>query len=281
MTEKQLEHLIRASGAILGEDAVVVIGSQSILPWLRKFSGHPPRSWPGVFTLSTEADIIPIDNDERKSDLIDGSLGEDSYFHNSYGYYAQGVSMETAMAPEGWLSRCYPLVNANTHQVVGHCMHPADLFIAKSIANRPKDGPFLDAMIATGLVNKKTVSHLLKKVPEKRIEEQNALLDQVTARFKRVIGPDIDPQSANSGQQKITRCTGVLKSYDAEKGTLVLQQGNHSYPYDVATRLDVKPGHRVQIDVLKDGENPRVIGARVRAPEQQKETGRKKSGLEI
>jgi hypothetical protein len=52
-----------------------------------------------VFTLSTEADVIPIDNDEKKSDLIDGSIGEDSYFHQSFGHYAQGVSLETAKAP--------------------------------------------------------------------------------------------------------------------------------------------------------------------------------------
>ncbi len=80
---------------------------------------------------------------------------------------------------------------------------------------------------------------------------------------------------------KISRYTGILKSYDADKGTLVLQQGNYSYPYDAATRLDVKPGQRVQIDVLKDGEKTRVIGARVRAPEQQREPERKKEGLEI
>ncbi len=280
MTEEQLEHLIRASGAILGEDAVVVIGSQSILPWLRKFSGHPPRAWPGVFTLSTEADIIPIDNDEHKSDLIDGSLGEDSYFHNSYGYYAQGVSMETAKAPEGWLSRCYSLVNTNTHQVVGHCMHPADLFIAKSIAGRPKDGPFLDAMITTGLVNEKTVLHLLRKVPGISVEEQNVLKSNVIARFQRTSGPDIDPQ-CESPEQKTIRYTGLLKSYDADKGTLVLQQRNYSYPFKVETRLDVKPGQWVQIDVLKDGEKNRVIGARVRSPEQNPEPGRKKGDLEI
>ena len=150
MTEEQLEHLIRASGAILGDDAVWVIGSQSIIPWLRERAGRPPRSWPQIFTLSTEADIIPVDNNAIKSDILDGSLGEDSYFHGSFGVYAQGVLMETAVLPEGWQSRCYPLVNQNTMGITGYCLHPADLFIAKAVANREKDSEFLNALIGQG-----------------------------------------------------------------------------------------------------------------------------------
>lgn len=186
MTEEQLEHLIRASGAILGDKEVYIIGSQSILPWLRKLAGKPPRSWPGIFTLSSEADVIPIDNDEHKADLIDGSLGEDSYFHQTYGYYAQGVTKETPKAPEGWESRCYRLVNQNTYQTVGYCMHPADLFVAKAVANRPKDWAFLDAMIEHGLVKEKTVLHLCEKTQGLSVQEIQNLKVRIQSRFHRV-----------------------------------------------------------------------------------------------
>ncbi|MGC9217667.1 DUF6036 family nucleotidyltransferase [Acidithiobacillus sp.] len=189
MTEQELEHLIRASGAILGDNAVYIIGSQSILPWLRKFAGKPPRSWPGIFTLSTEADIIPIDNDQRKSDLIDGTIGEDSYFHNTYGYYAQGVSMETAIAPASWQSRCFPIQNANTREIIGYCMHPLDLFIAKSIANREKDMAFLDAMIEHELVQEITIRHLIPKIENVSKAEIQNLQDRIHARFQRVLAP--------------------------------------------------------------------------------------------
>jgi hypothetical protein len=187
MTEEQLEHLIRASGAIIGDQAVLIIGSQSILPWLRKWSGKPPRSWPGIFTLSSEADIIPIDNDEQKSNLIDGSLGEESYFHHSFGYYAQGVSLETARAPEGWQARCYPLKSPNTNGYVGHCMHPADLFIAKTMAGRVKDGPFLDAMIVHGIVKEQTVLHLVPKIPGCSPEELKQTQERIRARFRKIL----------------------------------------------------------------------------------------------
>ena len=187
MTEEQLEHLIRASCAVINERSVYVIGSQSILPWLRERAGKPPRAWPGVLTLSTEADIIPISNSDHQSDLIEGSLGQDSLFEKTYGYYAQGVSLKTAEAPSDWVSRCYNLVNQNTWNTVGRCMHPVDLFIAKSCANRDKDGPFLDAMIECGLVKERNVKHLLPKLDGVISAEKIHLVTQsIKARFRKI-----------------------------------------------------------------------------------------------
>lgn len=195
MDELQLENLIRVSGAIVGDTEVIVVGSQSILPWLKKYRD---RAVLPVLTQSMEADIIPIDDDERKSDLIDGAIGEESHFSKTFGVYAQGVSMATVVAPEGWLSRCYPLVNANTHRVVGRCMHPADLFIAKTVANREKDGPFLDAMIAHGLVEEASVPHLLPNLTALSPERIAGIRDAIRSRFARqrredTVGRTIQP----------------------------------------------------------------------------------------
>jgi hypothetical protein len=44
---------------------------------------------------SQEADIYPL-GDPAKSDLIDGTIGELSPFHETFGYYAHGVGPETA-----------------------------------------------------------------------------------------------------------------------------------------------------------------------------------------
>ena len=32
-------------------------------------------------------------------------IGEDSHFHQTYGYYAQGVNVEVAVLPSGWRER--------------------------------------------------------------------------------------------------------------------------------------------------------------------------------
>jgi len=183
MLDEQLEHLIRASGAIIGDREVVVIGSPSILPWLKKYAGKPPKIFPEVLKFSMEADIIPIDDDPKKIDEIDGSLGEDSLFHETHGYYAQGVSMKTARAPKGWLSRCYPLVNSNTWDVVGRCMHPNDLFVAKLLANRPKDRDFLVAMIECGIVRRDAVLHGLPHVPDLTEQEMVSARDRTLNLF--------------------------------------------------------------------------------------------------
>jgi hypothetical protein len=47
-----------------------------------------------------EADVFPKNRPER-SDLIDGSIGEGSPFHETFGYYAQGVGEKTATLPKG------------------------------------------------------------------------------------------------------------------------------------------------------------------------------------
>ncbi|MCL2724504.1 MAG: hypothetical protein FWD69_08715 [Polyangiaceae bacterium] len=96
MTRTQLEHIIRAAATIADDDEIVVLGSQSIL-------GQFPSA-PAELLISNEADVYPKNHVER-SDLVDGSIGELSPFHDLYGYYAQGVGPETAILPLGWGDR--------------------------------------------------------------------------------------------------------------------------------------------------------------------------------
>lgn len=96
MTREQLEHVIRAASTIAADDEIVVIGSQSILAQF-------PHA-PAELRVSTEADVYPKNHPER-ADLIDGSIGELSPFHDTFGYYAQGVSEGTAILPAGWQGR--------------------------------------------------------------------------------------------------------------------------------------------------------------------------------
>ena len=97
MTRYEMEHIIRAAGAILGDAAVIVVGSQAILGFASD-DALPPE-----VTMSVEADIVPFhDPDERKADLIDGTIGEGSPFHDAFHIYAQGVSRHTSRLPSGW-----------------------------------------------------------------------------------------------------------------------------------------------------------------------------------
>ena len=105
MTRQQLEHLIRAAAVIADDDELIVIGSQSIL-------GQYPNA-PSSLLVSVEADLYPKNHPER-ADLIDGTIGELSPFHDTYGYYARGVGPTTAVLPQGWEQRLVPVRNENT-----------------------------------------------------------------------------------------------------------------------------------------------------------------------
>jgi hypothetical protein len=155
----QLEHLVRAAGAILDEQEVIIIGSQSILGSVTE-TDLPPEA-----TRSVEADIVPFDDaDERKSTLLDGTIGELSPFHETFGVYAHGVGERTARLPRGWRSRLVALRNENTRGVTGWCLERHDLVVAKLLAGRPHDMEFCRALLQAGIVDAETLRTRLSEI---------------------------------------------------------------------------------------------------------------------
>ncbi len=144
MTRTQLEHIIRASAGITGADQFIVIGSQSIL------GQHPDA--PGELRESMEADVFTFRSPDDAG-LIDGSIGEESPFHRTFGYYAHGVAAETATLPDGWRDRLVPLRGPGTGNATGMCLEAHDLAVSKLVAGRDKDMEFVRAMIRHGLVH--------------------------------------------------------------------------------------------------------------------------------
>lgn len=143
MQRPQLEHLIRAAGEITNQYEFVVVGSQALVGVV---DSPPPEC-----TLSMEADIYPMQAPEL-ADLIDGSIGELSIFHDHFGYYAQGVGPETAHLPRGWRDRLVRLQTAGTNQRIAYCLDPVDLFVSKACAEREKDAVFNRALLRHGIV---------------------------------------------------------------------------------------------------------------------------------
>ena len=152
VTRAQLEHVIRAAATIAEDDEIVVIGSQAIL-------GQFPDAT-GALTVSNEADVYPRHLPER-ADLIDGSIGEGSPFHDTFGYYARGVGPTTALLPAGWESRLVRVQNANTRGSAGLCLEVHDLVLSKYAAGREKDIRFCRAAVAQKLVDRATLLGLL------------------------------------------------------------------------------------------------------------------------
>ena len=159
MNKAQFEHTVRATGAILGHNDVLVIGSQAI-------HGSIDFNLPEA-ERSMEVDISRLyDKDGTWADLIDGSIGELSIFQETFGYYAQGVTPQTAILPSGWRKRLVRYSTPGTNGVTAHCLEPNDLWISKAIAGRPKDTEFCRALIDKKLVDAKILRNRLKKVRE-------------------------------------------------------------------------------------------------------------------
>jgi hypothetical protein len=143
MTRDELEHIIRASGDVTDQYEFIIVGSQSILGPIP----HPEA----VFTMSAEADIYPL-NAPELAERIEGVLGEGSRFHETHGYYAQGVGPETAVLPAGWMGRVHRVQSAATNHRVGYCLAVVDLFLSKAAASREKDREFCMALLEHGHV---------------------------------------------------------------------------------------------------------------------------------
>ncbi len=157
MRRSELEHLIRASGRIADERELVIVGSQSVL-------GQFPEA-PVALLMSMEADLYPLTHPDR-ADMVDSAIGEGSQFHQTYGYYAQGVGPETATLPSGWRRRLVRVENANTGGYAGLCLEVHDLAISKYVAGRPKDFEFTRELARHGMTTK---SMLLDRLAQTKL----------------------------------------------------------------------------------------------------------------
>ncbi len=149
MTRDQLEHAIRAACEVSGDTEVWVFGSQAIL-------GEYPDA-PESLCASIEVDIQPKNHPDKVDD-VDGSLGEQSSFHASFGFYVHGVSIAAATLPSGWQSRVIPVMDEiGTRGKTGLCVEAHDLAASKLAAYREKDRNFVRALLKEGLVQGATL----------------------------------------------------------------------------------------------------------------------------
>lgn len=93
-------------------------------------------------------------------------MGELSAFHGSFGYFADGVSPNTATLPAGWEARLIPLCNENTGRATGWCLEPHDLAFSKLVARREKDIAFVSALLRHKLIRPSRLKRLIESVED-------------------------------------------------------------------------------------------------------------------
>ncbi len=159
MKRTALEHIIRAAADVTAEKEFVIVGSAAIL------AQYPDA--PDIMLRSNEADIYPTRSPEKAWD-IEGSLGSGSMFHETYGYFADGVAPEIAKLLAGWRARAHILKNRNTGGATAVCPEIHDLAASKVLAGRPKDREWVSAGIAGRLIRVGTLRERIEALPVRK-----------------------------------------------------------------------------------------------------------------
>ncbi len=173
MTRAELEHAIRAAGAICGDRELYVVGSQAIL------GAFPDAT--GVLVQSMEANLAPKNLPELES-LVEGSIGELSPFHQTFGFYVDGVDVSSVALPVGWRERVLVIDTPNTNGYRGLCLSPGDLAASKLVAGREKDLAFVRAMMRARMVAPALVRERLVQVPNLS-PDRLATLEEIVRRL--------------------------------------------------------------------------------------------------
>jgi len=157
MTRSQLEHAIRAACEIARDTELLVFGSQAIL-------GSFPDA-PELLRTSIEVDVQPR-NVPENTDLIDGVLGELSTFHTTHGFYVHGVTIDSAVLPQGWEDRTVAVSDPRgTRGNTGYCLEPHDLAASKLFASREKDKVFVTVLLLEQMIEPDTLLTRVETLP--------------------------------------------------------------------------------------------------------------------
>ncbi len=161
MNRQQLAHVLRAASGIVDDPDILIIGSQSLL------ASHNEHELPDAATASMEVDLAYFDDpDDSKADMIDGAIGELSLFHESFGFYAQGVSVRTAVLPNGWRDRVVRWSTTETGQARAAFLEPHDCVVSKLVAHREKDKTFAEALLRARLIGPATLRLRINDLPD-------------------------------------------------------------------------------------------------------------------
>ncbi|QCI67582.1 DUF6036 family nucleotidyltransferase [Phreatobacter stygius] len=160
MRRSRIDHLLRAAADVTGQRRFVLIGSGAVIA--------RSQNLPGNMMATPEIDIYAADAEdvEAMSEQIDGSIGQNSAFHNEYGYYGDGVSPETAKMPRDWQDRAIEYHGPDCPGVIAIVPEENDIALAKLVAWREKDQVWLIHGLNAGILHLQTMADRLNQLPD-------------------------------------------------------------------------------------------------------------------
>jgi hypothetical protein len=153
MNTQDIDFLLGKIRDTSGLDEFVVVGSLSAL-------GLSGEGLPARMTWSMEVDAYP-ERDPQRAQEFSAHFGEDSAFHQTYGYYFDAVSPYLPTLPDGWEQRLIRQVLPSGVKV--KYLEPNDCAISKYARSEPKDREWIRAGIAAGILSLPTIEYRLRE----------------------------------------------------------------------------------------------------------------------
>ncbi len=156
---ENVAHTVRVLAQEFGVDEVVIVGSQALLVHRSDVLGRL-RDSPEIDAFVLRRDSESADPDgEEASHRINSLFGEGSAFHQTHGYFIDGVDASTATLPPDWRSRAIRRQVAIGEQRSATVVAPSipDLVASKLARGEPKDVRFAALCMGSGLVKRRSI----------------------------------------------------------------------------------------------------------------------------
>jgi hypothetical protein len=163
-TIEDVERVVRALARAFEAEEVFIIGSQAILASMPD-APESARESPEVDAFPGNAKLWEIAQGEIEpgvnhvaSEHIFKNFGEGSHFHDTHGFWIDGVDETTAILPRGWRSRAVTAqIGVDGRAVLAVAPSPIDLVVSKLARLDPKDKSFAEAIHRAEPLDLKTV----------------------------------------------------------------------------------------------------------------------------
>lgn len=188
MTNDELREAIVKAVEVIGQNEVLVYGSQAIL------ASYEDRELPPAATMSVEADIAPArDIADHLSHKLWMEAGQGSEWALERDFYIDAVSANTAVLPARWRERSIVMSWPEHPGVTGVCPDPYDLCASKLARNEEKDRAFVAALIEAGLIDPRLLRNRFDEISDEQLDPARK---RVARRW--IIGQESTPASGRT-----------------------------------------------------------------------------------
>ncbi len=162
MTQDALFRLLAQAQQLSGHADYTIIGSLSILGLEADFSIPPDMA------MSVDVDCYTKDDPPKIFGLTQ-ALGENSDYHQRFGYFLDAVGPDLASLPDGWQAR---LIKVQRQALRAWFLEPNDAAVSKYARGEPRDIRWIRAGLRAGVVSSAMVHRRMRETTFLDADEQ-------------------------------------------------------------------------------------------------------------